>query len=300
MTVHEPLVPLGELGLRFAEFRLASEGDLAGIRRSLEHSGQISALVACVQPNGLEIVDGFKRVRAARMLGLPALRVRAAFGEKELTRAKAAIFHLNSSHGLQDLEEGWLIRSLYRDDGMTQPEIGRLFAHDKSWVSRRLSLAEGLDEEIQCQVRLGLISPSPARELARLPRGNQREAAEVVTTKGLTYSQTAKLVRRALELSSNEARSSYLNDERNKPLPAPDETRPGKVRLNPINQTFCDIGTMIRAGVRIQSFILGAPLAAHGDEASSRLKTSLRELESVISELELTIDAATKKESTNG
>ena len=43
-------------------------------------------------------------------------------------------------------------------------------------------------------MRLGLISATVARELVRLPRGNQDAVAQVVARRGLTTRQTSRLV----------------------------------------------------------------------------------------------------------
>lgn len=75
------------------------------------------------------------------------------------------------------------MRALHREDGLSQPELGRLMGHDKSWVNRRLLLAEALSEELQAD--RGLVDATTGRELARLPRGNQRDVAAVVQRRGL-------------------------------------------------------------------------------------------------------------------
>jgi transposase len=63
--------------------------------------------------------------------------------------------------------------------------LGGLQGHDKSWVSRRLMLAERLDPELQEQIRLGLLSATVAREISRLPRGNQPALARAIQTPGV-------------------------------------------------------------------------------------------------------------------
>lgn len=50
---------------------------------------------------------------------------------------------------MTELEEAWLIRSLHREEGWPQVEIARWFGRHKSWVNRRLLLAEGLADEVQ-------------------------------------------------------------------------------------------------------------------------------------------------------
>src|SRR5262249_50095976 len=159
--------------------RVASAEALRRMRQSLSRHGQLSALATYATETGeLEVVDGFKRLRAARELGLGELRVHVV--ARSAVNAKVAVRMLNEGKELSELEEAWLCRSLYRDDGLTQPEIGRLLDRHKSWVCRRLILAEALDEVVQADVRLGLLGTAVALAVARLPRSNQRATAEVV------------------------------------------------------------------------------------------------------------------------
>jgi len=90
--------------------------------------------------------------------------------------------------------EGWLVRSLYRDDKLSQPEIARRLDRHKSWVCRQLVLVEALDLAVQADVRLGLLVPRAAIALAALPRGNQVPASAVVIRRGLTVRQTERLI----------------------------------------------------------------------------------------------------------
>jgi hypothetical protein len=67
-------------------------------------------------------------------------------------------------------------------------------SRNKSWVSRRISLLERLSEEVQEDIRLVLVSVSVGRELAKLPRGNQRAAAEAVLKHRLSIREVEKLI----------------------------------------------------------------------------------------------------------
>ena len=86
------------------------------------------------------------------------------------------------------------MQSLYREDGLMQPEIGVLLGRHKSWVSRRLSLIERLSEELQKDIRLGLLSVSAGRELAKLPRGNQGAVASAVLKHRFSIREIEKLI----------------------------------------------------------------------------------------------------------
>jgi len=53
---------------------------------------------------------------------------------------------------------------------------------------------ERLSEEVQGDLRLGLISVIAGRELAKLPRGNQKEAAQTILKRRYTTREAAKLI----------------------------------------------------------------------------------------------------------
>ncbi|MEW6254012.1 MAG: ParB N-terminal domain-containing protein, partial [Planctomycetota bacterium] len=202
--------PVSRLGERLGALRLCAPADVASVQRSLEQQGQLSAVTVFAVGDGVEVVDGFKRLRAARGLGWEEVQVRAL--DVDIVEAKLAIARLHERVGLTELEEAWLVRSLYRDDGLSQPEIAARLRRHKSWVSRRLLVAEALDEVVQADVRLGLLMPRAAVELAQLPRGNQQQAARVVVRGGMTVRQTAQFVGDLLSCRSDAERRRMIED----------------------------------------------------------------------------------------
>jgi ParB/RepB/Spo0J family partition protein len=198
-------VDLCELGEGLAPLRLCDASALEAMRRSLARHGQLSALCLFAEGGRLEILDGFKRVRAARALGLSTLR--ASVAEVDAVGAKIQLAVLHDRRGLTEIEEAWLIRSLYREHNLSQPTIaGRLGRH-KSWVLRRLMLVEALDPAVQGDVRLGLLAPRAAVAVSQLPRGNQHDLAGLVIRRGLTVRQTELIVAELLDLDNDAARA---------------------------------------------------------------------------------------------
>jgi len=249
-------VPLGELGQKLSRLRLCRPASEEHMRRSLERHGQLSAVTAFDEGGRLQLVDGFKRLRASQSLGWEALQVhRVAIDEATAT---AIIGALHEQRGLTELEEGWIVRALHRDHGLSQGAVAHLLRRHKSWVSRRLLLVEGLDPALQGDVRLGLLSARSAIALAALPRGNQLRAAEVVTARGMTTRQVETLVRRLRELDSDEARDAFLSA-----LPAGiapsarTEAQPRSER----EQLHADIAILMRVGVRLEVRLLEMPVA---------------------------------------
>jgi ParB-like chromosome segregation protein Spo0J len=186
----------GELGEALFALRLSAPEARQQMQVSLSRLGQLTPVQAYESGGRLELIDGFKRLHAARALSWP--RLRAEVQRVDATGAKVRLLRCNAGAGLSDLEEAWLVKSLYREDQLSQPQIAMLLVRHKSWVCRRLTLAEGLSDELTASLRLGLVSARAAVELARLPRGNQDAAAQVVTRRGLTTRQTARLIDRLL------------------------------------------------------------------------------------------------------
>jgi ParB/RepB/Spo0J family partition protein len=186
---------LGEIRERFAALRIPNPAAERALRRSIERYGQLAPVVVREpEPEGgYELLDGFKRLRAARALAIERLRARVL--PLGAHASKAAILELNwVGQSINHLEEALVLHSLLRDDGLTQVEIAALLRRHKSWVSRRIALVERLCDEVQESLRLGLLNGSIARELARLPRGNQPPALATIHKHRLSWRETAQLV----------------------------------------------------------------------------------------------------------
>jgi hypothetical protein len=76
-----------------------------------------------------------------------------------------------------------------------------------------------LENAVQEDVRVGLIPASTAREVARLPRGNQADAVRAICRHSLTVHQAARLVSLLLSRAPEE-RKTILSDPLSS-LPSP-------------------------------------------------------------------------------
>lgn len=164
-----------EMGERYGALRIVNPRADDAMVKSIRKYGQISPVVCTRIEDSYELIDGFKRLRACRRMKKETVRARILTTTCRVV--KAAIIQLNRGRSISAVEEAMVLSSLYREDGLTQVEIAALLGRHKSWVSRRIALIEQLDEEVLAYMRLGLLSVSTGRELARLPRGNQKEAA---------------------------------------------------------------------------------------------------------------------------
>lgn len=279
-------ITLGELGQRLSPLRLCRPAADEQMRRSLEQHGQLTAVVAFDGGDAPQLVDGFKRLRAAQQLGWTSLRVRTL--AVDAATATAVIGVLHEHRGLSELEEGWIVRSLCRTHGLSQGAVAQLVRRHKSWVSRRLLLVEGLDPTVQADVRLGLLGPRSAVAVAALPRGNQRQAADLVSHRGMTTRQAEHLVRRLRELDSDEARRQQLSAW--PASRAAGATSAGRRRpRSDHEQLLADVATLMRVGVRLEVRLLDMPVDVGGGEVA---REALAELGALLSTLARAITRA--------
>jgi ParB-like chromosome segregation protein Spo0J len=286
------MIALDALDERLSAFRLREPKTVEVMAASLGRYGQLSPLVVFDDGQGLQVIDGFKRLHAARRLRWPKLEVRHC--EVDIAEAKVQVAMLHRGCGLTELEEGWLIRSLYRDDRLSQSAIAERLGRHKSWICRRLLLVEGLLDEVQANVRMGLIVPRAAVTLAVLPRGNQIAAMRAVIQRGLTVRQTEMLVAQALALDEATARSTLLarwsSGAVTLPQPGP---RPTRAIRSESDWVAADITTLHRVAVRLDARLLGTPLSAFGPTAAELIAANLERLIPVLSALERTIVRST-------
>jgi ParB-like chromosome segregation protein Spo0J len=279
-------VDVDMLGERLSALRLCDRVTLVAMRRSREEHAQLTALVVFPQAEQLEIIDGFKRVRAARALGWRTLVARVV--EVGPIDGKLRLRGLHGGRGLTELEEAWLVRSLYREDHLSQPDIARLLSRHKSWVWRRLMLVEALDCAVQSDVRLGLIAPRAAVAVSRLPRGNQPAASAVVMRRGLTVAQAELLVAEALEEEDPAARAALLARRLDGPLPTQAQgPRPSRaVHKSEADWMSADILRVREIAARLEARLMASPLEVFTPAAAELMRDALMHLSPVLRSLD--------------
>jgi hypothetical protein len=171
-------------------------------------------VVVCLLEDQYVLVDGFKRLRAARTLkGMEQLQARRLDVDEQ--GAKAAVYNLNrAGQRPMELEEAWIVHALVREDGLSQVEAAQLLGRHKSWVNRRLAMLERLCETAKEELRLGLLTPALARQLTRLPQGNQEAALTTTREFSLTSHELSGVVDLLLASSTREQTEFVLADPR--------------------------------------------------------------------------------------
>ncbi len=281
-------VEVGELGERLLSLRLLDRRALVGMQRSFEAHGQLTPIVVFAEGAQLEIIDGFKRAHAARMLGWP--RVWATVASVGSIEAKLRLRALHQGQGLTELEEAWLVRALHREDGLGQPEIARLLSRHKSWVWRRLMLVESLEPIVQNDVRLGLLAPRTAVAVSRLPRGNQKGASDVVMRRGLTVRQTELLVDALRDEPDDAARAALLALRLDGPVPwEPPGPRASRAQSE-ADRLSTDVIRLRDVALRVDVALRARPLETYPEAASELLTDALRGVLPILRRLDAALE----------
>ncbi len=207
-------VRLDDLGDQFRRYRLRVPQAVQAMVQSLRRWGQCAPIVATVRQERPQVLDGFTRWEAAHQVcGMTTLLVRLV--ELDDQRAKAAIYGLNQTgRRPYELEEAWLVQALVREDGLSQTEVAELLGRHKSWVCRRLALLEKLAADVRQEMEVGLLTPTAARELARLPPGNQLEVLELSRREALSRDELGGVVRLLLGSITHEQQQFVLTKPR--------------------------------------------------------------------------------------
>ncbi len=205
---------LDELGDQFRRYRLRVPQAVQAMAQSLRRWGQCAPIVATLRQEKPQVLDGFTRWEAAQQVrGMTTLLVRLI--EVDDPRAKAAIYGLNQTgRRPYELEEAWLVQALVREDGLSQSAVAELLGRHKSWVCRRLALLEKLAADVRQELEVGLLTPTAARESARLPAGNQLEVLELSRHHALSSDELGGIVRLLLGAVTAEQKMLVLTKPR--------------------------------------------------------------------------------------
>lgn len=116
---------------------------------------------------------------------------------------------------------------LIKEAGFNLTQVGQLWGHSKSWVSRRLKLLTALDPQVKRELDEGNLRPRLAHESARLPQGNdQTRVLALIRRYRLTKDQTAQSIE--WWQGASEERRCQMEEKGSFPLPTLAELSPAK------------------------------------------------------------------------
>lgn len=171
-------IELERLSLRYAHTRVFKPRALKMLVNSLERYGQITPVI-CV-PDGQHpvLIDGYLRVEALKRLGSDTVKGR--LHECDEQHALLQLLARFGERQWEAIEQAQIIRELVDRFEYPLRAIARSIGYDISWVSRRVSLLDGLPEDLLHEVCRGRIQVFGAcRVLVPLARANTSHARKL-------------------------------------------------------------------------------------------------------------------------
>jgi len=201
-------ISISEFDLSLSGMRIMNMARILQVEKSMRLHGQLQPVVARVNEGNYQLIDGFKRFYAAEDLMMEALQCRLL--EIDLPQAKVLLLSYNRPHqSMEAWEEAMVLQDLHKTHSLNQRSLAQLTGYSRSWVSRRLSLIDKMDEEVSYDIMMGVLTSSHARALTKLPRGNQGEVARVIANFVLTSRQSDTLVEAFLN-AKDENQQRYI------------------------------------------------------------------------------------------
>jgi len=204
MINHIEDLPLFDLGKTFGTLRCICPKAEAALERSLDRHGQISPLVCVPTTSGLEVIDGFKRLRACQRLSWPTVRIAFLHPLPEepalaVISGKIGMVRLNRlTRSITVLEEAMILESLRREEGLAATDIADLAERDTEWVRRWFDRIRRMHDDVRSHVMRGSIGQDIAWHLTKLPWNSQYSCLQSILKRCSKAREVAKFVRHIL------------------------------------------------------------------------------------------------------
>jgi hypothetical protein len=140
-------VELSSLDLRYEGHRLRDDAREARVLASIAERGIEEPLEGVDTAAARILLDGFKRCRSARKLGIACVPY-VSLGEEEATGI-LNLMRASTDKGLGILEQARFVVDLVSIHGMSVAEVAQRLSRSKGWVSMRRSLLEELSPAIE-------------------------------------------------------------------------------------------------------------------------------------------------------
>ena len=165
---------------------------LQELAESIRQHGVLQPLTVRRTAEGLELVAGERRLRAARLAGLrevPCLLVEA----DEAQSGMLALVENLQRRDLDYLEEAEGLARLMERFGLSQEQAAAKVGKSQSAVANKLRLLKHPPQVLEALRRTGL-TERHARALLRLPEESRLEAAEIMARRGYTVAQAEQYI----------------------------------------------------------------------------------------------------------
>jgi hypothetical protein len=135
------------LDLRYEGHRVRDDAAEARLRASIAERGIEEPLEGVDTPRERLLLNGFKRYRCARKLGIGCVPY-VSLGEEE-AMGIISLMRMTKSQGLNLLEQAKFTAELLTVHNMSTAEVAETLGRSKSWVSMRSNLLREMSKEVE-------------------------------------------------------------------------------------------------------------------------------------------------------
>lgn len=163
--------------------------------KSIRQYGLLTPIVLMEKPSGdLLTLTGENELEILKEMNVTKADVFVTRLKDRSDTCKVILLLSSLQKGLNALSEGLILRELMKTGGYTQKELAENLMKSKSWVSKRLSLAEQLNAAVSEMVLAKQLCPASAQDISRLPQEVQHRFALEVYAKNISKSTVERLV----------------------------------------------------------------------------------------------------------
>jgi ParB family chromosome partitioning protein len=183
------------------------EESLAALARSIREVGVLQPIVVRARGGAYELVAGERRLRAARMAGLPTIPAIVRDSDDTDSLREALIENIHRQD-LGPLEQAAAFQELLEELGATQEMVAERLGHSRAHVANTIRLLS-LPADVQRLLADGRIQAGHARALLGVPADDARSALALrVAAEGLSVRQVEDLVRALVRPGDGRKRSA--------------------------------------------------------------------------------------------
>lgn len=172
-----------------------SKSQKALCKKSITQYGLVMPIVTVERPSGgMMVLKGDNELSVLKEMKVDNADVFVA-SIKDPADIGRAILLLSSLHNeLNHISEGLILREIIKLGQCNQKQLAGQLMKSEAWISKRLSLAERLNDDVAAMVLGKVLCPSVAQNIARIPKEVQHAFAMNVYANDIPKSMVEKLV----------------------------------------------------------------------------------------------------------
>ncbi len=172
-----------------------TEKDVDRCAKAIREYGLLTPLVIRPSINGGHVViSGECELKALREIGIKKVEAVVVDCNDNAEANKLSLLLSSLRREPSPISEGLMLKNLLQTENYTQADIAYLVGKSVSWVSKRISLIERLDDSVLKLVAAKKLCCHTAQEIARLPQNMQYQFAIRVITNNIPKSAVERLV----------------------------------------------------------------------------------------------------------